>query len=1122
VCSGLRWLCRFGAILATLFPNPLAAQEEHGGEPLLYEHIHTSYRFEADGTGRIVRDHQALVRSQAGAHQLGQILHPYVSGHSRVEVEVLEVTHPDGSVTPAPPSSTRDLPAPMTAAFPVYSDIRIVHLTAPALGPGDRLHYRLVEHVEKPEAPGHFWVEHRFEPVAVVLDEQVEIDLPASAHARVAGPAAAEAELEVRAGRVVRVWKRSHQAGETAANPEPATPGIPPADIQVSSFDSWDAVAAWYRDLQGDRASPTPKLREKAQELVAGAESPRARIEAIYRYVSSEYRYLGLALGAYRYQPHTAAEVMEAGYGDCKDKHTLLAALLEAAGVHAEPVLVGSLRSELTSDLPSPGEFDHIITRVPLEQGEALWIDSTSQVARFGFLPPAVRGKKGLRIGDSDEVSGLIEIPERLPVDGGESIDLEGRIDDDGRLSASVKGTLSGDSEFVTRLMLLNANGAVRQGFVTQLATGLLGRKNAEISGIETDDATAMDAPWSIRFDAEIPELLGLIGAERLVPVGPVLSLPKGEDAASQLVAGSYARRFAVQLPEGVTAVAPGPVAVERDFASYTSSYRVEGASLIAERTLVVRETEIPEERLPEYEALRRTMGADAKQAFEIRSSAPSSLDATADARRIERAASRANDEKQYETAVELYERLLELEPEHATAWYGLGRSLWELKEHARSRDAFERQVQVDPFHEHARNWLGHAHETLNEPEKAEAAYRGQLANLPLDQWANEHLGALLAKSDRCPEAIPFLRKAAPGGESGCDPRVELIRCQLASEQTDAAREGLLGLPASCSATSLNRAANLAEEKLPEVAFQAHLRAAEKGSTWSKADLGWAFEHGRGATRDEEQAVDWYRQAAEEGNADALWRLGRMYEDGRGVPADFAAAAEWYRKAADQGDAHAQVDLGWLYENGRGVEKDALVAAGWYRKAADQGDPVGQMRLAWLYDSGLGVARDDAVALELYQKAAAQGHLQAQVNLGWLYVHGRGAAADPARALEWFQKAAGEDYAAAQEALGWVHDNGRGVANDVSVAADWYRKAAEQGSHRAQYDLGRFYLMGRGVDQDLVESYAWLSVAAVGDAVRSDALDLIEELHGHLSGSDLQRARTRAAELHARFAARQR
>ncbi len=40
-----------------------------------------------------------------------------------------------------------------------------------------------------------------------------------------------------------------------------------------------------------------------------------------------------MAFGIGRYQPHTAAEVFANQYGDCKDKHTLFAAILTAIGL---------------------------------------------------------------------------------------------------------------------------------------------------------------------------------------------------------------------------------------------------------------------------------------------------------------------------------------------------------------------------------------------------------------------------------------------------------------------------------------------------------------------------------------------------------------------------------------------------------------------------------------------------------------------------------------------------------------------------------------------------------------------------------------------------------------------
>jgi transglutaminase-like putative cysteine protease len=56
---------------------------------------------------------------------------------------------------------------------------------------------------------------------------------------------------------------------------------------------------------------------------------------------------VGIDFGVGRYQPHAAAEVLANQYGDCKDKDTLLEALLRAKGFTTAPALIGALNFTL-------------------------------------------------------------------------------------------------------------------------------------------------------------------------------------------------------------------------------------------------------------------------------------------------------------------------------------------------------------------------------------------------------------------------------------------------------------------------------------------------------------------------------------------------------------------------------------------------------------------------------------------------------------------------------------------------------------------------------------------------------------------------------------------------------
>jgi hypothetical protein len=57
--------------------------------------------------------------------------------------------------------------------------------------------------------------------------------------------------------------------------------------------------------LQQERVKPTPEIRAKAAELTKGASDDNAKLRAIYNYVSTEFRYIGIAFGIGCYQPHT-------------------------------------------------------------------------------------------------------------------------------------------------------------------------------------------------------------------------------------------------------------------------------------------------------------------------------------------------------------------------------------------------------------------------------------------------------------------------------------------------------------------------------------------------------------------------------------------------------------------------------------------------------------------------------------------------------------------------------------------------------------------------------------------------------------------------------------------------
>jgi len=205
------------------------------------------------------------------------------------------------------------------------------------------------------------------------------------------------------------------------------------------------------------------------------------------------------------------------------------------------------------------------------------------------------------------------------------------------------------------------------------------------------------------------------------------------------------------------------------------------------------------------------------------------------------------------------------------------------------------------------------------------------------------------------------------------------------------------------------------------------------------------------------------RAKAEEGDARSQYRLGAAFDQGSlSVTKDEVEAVKWYRKAAEQDFAPAQCDLGFSYANGQGVAKDAVEAVRWTRKAAEQNLARAQYNLGVWYADGEGVAEDQAEAVKWYRKAAEQKFAAAQCRLGDCYQFGQGVAKDAVEAVKWFRKAAEQNHTEAQCALGFCYFHGLGVAEDKVEGYKWFLLAAGQGDENAKNRLSILELtMGR-------------------------------------------------------------
>jgi len=147
--------------------------------------------------------------------------------------------------------------------------------------------------------------------------------------------------------------------------------------IELSTAADWRGVVDWAVRLYPRGFRDAAAAAAIARQLKLDPADPQGAMQRAIAFVQGDIRYLGLEMGANSHAPHAPEETLRNRYGDCKDKATLLVALLALAGVPAEPVLVNSATGmDLSARLPSPLAFDHVVVRAR-PPGGTFWIDAT-------------------------------------------------------------------------------------------------------------------------------------------------------------------------------------------------------------------------------------------------------------------------------------------------------------------------------------------------------------------------------------------------------------------------------------------------------------------------------------------------------------------------------------------------------------------------------------------------------------------------------------------------------------------------------------------------------------------------------------------------------------------------
>jgi tetratricopeptide (TPR) repeat protein len=758
--------------------KPEEPKHDYSQEAFVIEQYRSVYHFENDGTGRKETIARVRVQSEAGVQQWGQIQFGYNSANERVEMSYVRVLKADGSVVKAGEDAVQDLSAPLEQQAPVYTDYRQKHITVPGLRPGEVLEYDIVTIIHTALAPGQFWADYEFDKNNITLDEEVDVDVPADRPIKLKTKPGMEPKISEEKGRRLYHWNRSHlereddqknkddkdkdkEAKKKKKRPEDERP-----DIQLTSFVSWEQIGLWYAGLEKDRRAPSPEVRTKADELTKGLNNDLDKVQALYDFVAKNFRYVSLSLGLGRYQPHSSGDVLHNQYGDCKDKHTLLASLLEAEGMHASSVLINSSR-KLDPDVPSPSQFDHVITMLPMTKpDEEVWMDTTSEVAPFRLLAYTLRKKQALVI-PATGTPHLEETPADTPMPDSEISEVDGKVNAIGKLEAHVHYTFRGDEELLLRSIFRRVPEAQWQRVVENVNAGMGG----DVTNLKISDPAATREPFTMSYDVGRPNFLDWSKkkSDLTLPLCqfnlPDLGDDNSDADAEPLKLGpkaEYVYKIKLELPAKYTARAPLPFSLKRDYAEYQATYKLEGNTFTAGRTLTLRDDELPAPRATDYQAFRRAVSSDLGQFLSVENTVAGAPSAPADMKADDlvesgRAAIASNN---LPMAVQLLKRATEVDPKNKYAWYALALAYMGMRQNEDAIAALKKQIEINPYDEYAYNALGRAYWQERKYDDAVTAFNKQIEINPLDKFAHAGLGGMYSEWHKYDLAAAELEKA--------------------------------------------------------------------------------------------------------------------------------------------------------------------------------------------------------------------------------------------------------------------------------------------------------------------------------------------------------------------------
>ena len=450
---------------------------------VLLEEMH--YVFDAQGRSTGTQRLVYRVVAESAIDEWSTVLAGWAPWYQERPEIVARVIAKDGTVHMLDPKAITESPAG-DESMEIFSDNRLLRAPLPGLAVGSVVEEMITYKDRNPMFDAGTTDRFSFGRGVPVQQARLIIDAPQSLQVHIVNKSGYEAKkdgdrttFESGPLKAIDDWEWNLPFDES---PRPF--------VAFATGKSWQDIARRYsevvdKQIAGSKFAPVSKSSKR-----------REVIDAILADIQKNVRYAGVEIGDGSIIPRPPQEVLGHKYGDCKDKATLLVAMLRDAGIPASVALIrAGADLDVSQDLPGFGQFNHAIVHVDGDQ--PMWIDPTDEFARAGELPVPDQGR--LVLIANGKTTALVQTPVS---DSATNRITETRIfnlSEEGKANVTESSEFFGANDSSQRRFYVTSDKKSYRESMEQYATNYYAAK--ELKNIDAGDPRDLSKPFRLKIE---------------------------------------------------------------------------------------------------------------------------------------------------------------------------------------------------------------------------------------------------------------------------------------------------------------------------------------------------------------------------------------------------------------------------------------------------------------------------------------------------------------------------------------------------------------------------------------------------------------------------------------------